>query len=95
MNTFRPLPMSCPLCRADVVGTFAWREDEFRLWCKPGRTPICPNCAELLIIGADLRLRVPYPSEVADAHRRWDDIETVQAVILERRRILARRVRDE
>jgi hypothetical protein len=93
--SFRPDPMPCPACGADVLGTGPWTEERFAAWRKPGRTPIFPECAEVLIIGDDLELRRPFPVELVRVHATCDDLEAIQALILERRRLAARKDRDE
>lgn len=76
----------CPVCSASVFAPlFAWidwTEAEWVRFYTPGRTPFCPNCARLLIVGDDLELRVPSAAEIADAHVTLDEIETMQEIIV-------------
>ncbi len=73
----------CPACRTDVYLGFRWPADEWRRYRDRLRTPICPGCARLLIVGPeDLELRIPTPVELFRAHVEIDDIEAVQLEIL-------------
>lgn len=76
----------CPVCSAVVFAPlFAWidwTEAEWDRFYQPGRTPFCPQCATLLVVGGDLELRMPTGEEIAAAHVVLDGIEWMQELIL-------------
>ena len=103
MTAFRPPPMPCPACGANVVAG-DWTLEQYRAWAKPGRAPrspeildalMCASCDQLFVIGEDRRLRRPTADELAKIHGTCDDLETSQREILEQRRLNMRRMRDE
>jgi hypothetical protein len=82
----------CPVCGADVFSGWEWSDDEWRRYFQAVRTPICAECASLLIIDGGA-LRLPTEAEVVSAHLALDEIEAIQLWILEGKGIESRRVR--
>jgi hypothetical protein len=76
----------CPLCYTDVfwspIATVVWTAEAWADFFRAGRTPICPGCGNLLVIGDDLELRLPFPSELELAAETLDEIEAVQQMVI-------------
>lgn len=77
----------CPICHSDVFSPHffpvVWTAEEWAQFYTPGRTPLCPYCAALLIVGDDGELRELTASEICDlTTERLDEIESLQSLIV-------------
>ena len=77
----------CPICRANVFApTFApitWDSEEWTRFFVAGRTPMCPQCAALLVVDDLGELRVLTAEEItAFTEDQLDAIEAIQDLIV-------------